>query len=141
MDRDLQKQIIESINNDINNGEFDEDLLHDLKDTIEIMSSQNSIVRNYNKFIKLYREAILLENYLIDKKDQMNFDIWQYFWDRLFEQGGYRDQVFKIYPFKYCDVDSSYEDEVSFFMSGWRTACETVQSLLKVEEEMYETNK
>jgi len=141
MDRDLQKQIIESINNDINNGEFDEDLLHDLKDTIEMISSKNSVVGNYKKFIKLYTEAKFLENYLIDKKDQMNFDIWQYFWNKLFEPGGYRDQVFKIYPFKYCDLDSSCEDEASFFMSGWHDACETVQSLLKVEEEMYETNK
>lgn len=134
MIRTTQEQIVNNIIDGILNEQFDKDLLSKLQNEIEKSLSGNYILTNYRKFIKLYNEAKYLEDYLITNENKLNFDIWQYFWNKLFESGGYRDQIFKIYPFKYCDVDSSYEYEASCFMSGWEDACTELKDIISCEE-------
>ena len=136
MKRELQEKIIETLVNNLKEGIIDSDLIDQLKNNLN--DNTPSKILNYQKFINLYNEANKLKEKLEKDRFILSFDIWQFFWNKLFEKNGYRDKAFKIYPFSYCDVDSSCEDEANWFMFGWERACNEVQKLIDMENYMKE---
>ena len=97
MKRELQEKIIETLVNNLKEGIIDSDLIDQLKNNLN--DNTPSKILNYQKFINLYNEANKLKEKLEKDRFILSFDIWQFFWNKLFEKNGYRDKAFKIYPF------------------------------------------
>jgi hypothetical protein len=136
LDKDIQDKITDQIINRVD--DFDEDNLRKIKDVIDKrLNDKYSIEQKYKEFINLYERA----NHLIDRlyTDQHNisFDMWEYIWERLFNKNGLYHQASQIYQFSWCNIDSSYEDEVNYCMDGWRIAVDEIKEKLKIEQEQH----
>lgn len=123
LDRDAQEKIIDQLISKIN--EFDYDLLVKLQDKIEYELEHNS---PEDQFIKLYEIVESKLNYLEYHPNECPYDIYDYFWHKLFEgKNSIINRAYKLHPFDTDIVDSSYEDEVRWIMSNWKDSVEAIK--------------
>lgn len=125
IDRKSQEELVNHLINNLD--VFDEDLLEKLQESLDNNLSNDS---RYIKFINLYENTQNLLDRLIKDKSNVQFDIWEFMWERLFEKNGLVHQARKLYPFRWTNIDSSYEDEVNWCMGGWQEAVNEVKLLI-----------
>ena len=111
---------------------LDEDTLKLFKEEIDNRLSQEN---KEQRFIELYnRTQDKLDN-LIRYQSDCPYDIWEFFWEKLFGDNGIIHQAYKLVPFNTDIIDSSYQDEVYWIMSNWESAVKTIKE--KQETEKY----
>ena len=133
MDRTAQELIINQLVDKI--SEFDEDLILKLQDSISESLSDNN---REEKFIELYEMTRVKLDALISDQYNCPYDIWEFFWNKLFGTNGIIDRAYKLVPFDTDIIDSSYEDEVFWIMSNWKDTVKAIKE--KQERETYWNN-
>lgn len=133
MERNTQEIIINQLINSIN--EFDEDLIIKLQDAISKSLSEDN---KESKFIELYELAQNKLDNLIAYQTECTYDIWEFFWNRLFGNNGLVHKAYKLVPFNTDIIDSSYQDEVYWIMSNWEDAVKAIKK--RREQDNYFNN-
>jgi len=110
---------------------LDEDTLKLFKEEIDNRLSDDN---KEKRFIELYYITRDKLDKLIAEQYNCPYDIWEFFWNRLFEKNGIIDKAYKLVPFDTDIIDSSYEDEVFWIMSNWGDKVKSIEEIRKQEQ-------
>lgn len=112
----------EQINTLLDN--LDEDTLKLFQMEIESRLSEDN---KEDQFIELYEATRAKLDALIADQYNCPYDIWEFFWNKLFGTNGTIHRAYKLVPFNTDIIDSSYEDEVFWIMSNWKDTVEAIK--------------